>query len=239
MKRVSVIAGLVFLLAAGAGCADFDAFMRDRGNDFADCFKGDVGCGVGLGAHVRATEFLSVGAGAGYMWKYGFKGRKTGEWTDILIGWPVSNFIFAFNVLPEMSSGTTIGNNGSDVVFWLIMLIPMNHAAVGRMPRETGEDTASWEYDYFPGGFATHSVFGINVLLLAPHDPEERPEWYECPPIEMFDIEAGIMAGGVSVHFGFSPGQFLDFLLGWFGADPAGDDLRFKSAPLPDAILPR
>ena len=37
-----------------------------------------------------------------------------------------------------------------------------------------------------------------------------------------------LVAGGVSAHFGFSFGQFLDFLLGWLGADIADDDLRFK-----------
>jgi hypothetical protein len=42
--------------------------------------------------------------------------------------------------------------------------------------------------------------------------------------IHAFDIEAGISALFVGVRVGFSPGELLDFLLGWFGIDIAGDD---------------
>jgi len=38
-----------------------------------------------------------------------------------------------------------------------------------------------------------------------------------------FDVEAGFVAI-LGLTAGFSLGEFLDFLLGWFGVDIAGDD---------------
>ncbi len=234
---------VLLLLACGfcfiAGCATAGPYWRDRWLDFADCFKGDVGYGFGAGAHVRAMELISVGAGGGYMWKHGFKGRYAGEWNDILLGWPVANVIFAFDVMPEMfGGGTTIGNDGSDIVFGIILCIPMNNASIGRLPEETGSDPECSRGEFFKGGFSTHSIFGLNILALEreyPGAPERHPGKYRCPPVEMFDIEAGVMAGLVGVHIGFSPGQFADFLLGWFGLYIAGDDTRSDTAAPPEA----
>ncbi len=42
--------------------------------------------------------------------------------------------------------------------------------------------------------------------------------------IHAFDVEVAVYAIVPYVRVGFSPGEFLDFLLGWFGADIAGDD---------------
>ncbi len=54
--------------------------------------------------------------------------------------------------------------------------------------------------------------------------------------IHAFDIEASLHAGIVYLKAGFSPGELADFLLGWFGADIAGDDRALASSeggPLP------
>lgn len=45
---------------------------------------------------------------------------------------------------------------------------------------------------------------------------------------ECFRLQAG--AGVASLKAGFSPGEFADFLLGWFGADIAGDDQALASS---------
>ena len=52
--------------------------------------------------------------------------------------------------------------------------------------------------------------------------------WQDKKLIELFDIEVGahIVYGGVDL--GFSPGQTLDFLLGWFGVDIGKDGSRFR-----------
>lgn len=41
--------------------------------------------------------------------------------------------------------------------------------------------------------------------------------------IDRFDLELGVTVG-IGARVGISPGQFLDFLAGWFGADLAEDD---------------
>lgn len=58
--------------------------------------------------------------------------------------------------------------------------------------------------------------YALHFLNAKPTNPRHR--W-----VEAFDLEAGaiVLVGG---RIGFSPGQFADFLAGWFGADPAGDD---------------
>ncbi len=68
-------------------------------------------------------------------------------------------------------------------------------------------------------------------------EPEEdQKDWLEehhmvlnpAPYYSQIDIVA---AAGLSVRFGFNPGELADFLLGWFGVDIYHDDLsRQKKA---------
>ncbi|TET37962.1 MAG: ankyrin repeat domain-containing protein [Planctomycetota bacterium] len=44
-------------------------------------------------------------------------------------------------------------------------------------------------------------------------------------PVNAFDFEVGVVAGVVAARFGFSPGEFADFMLGWFGLDLGDDDI--------------
>lgn len=62
-----------------------------------------------------------------------------------------------------------------------------------------------------------HRCLGVLPGLL--HLGEQDRPW-----IHLFDVEVGIGLMFFGVNAGFSPGQFLDFLLGWFGIDLAGDD---------------
>jgi len=58
----------------------------------------------------------------------------------------------------------------------------------------------------------------VHVLDKPPTNP--RRAW-----IDAWDVEVGamVLVGG---RVGIRPGQMLDFLGGWFGWDPAGDDAR-------------
>ena len=49
--------------------------------------------------------------------------------------------------------------------------------------------------------------------------------------VHAFDIDATVYAGVVFAGVGFSPGEFVDFLAGWFGLDIAGDDSEWKPQP--------
>jgi hypothetical protein len=61
-----------------------------------------------------------------------------------------------------------------------------------------------------------HFCYGILPPLI--NDEGIHQNW-----LHDFDVEVGgVFLVGLS--FGFSPGEFLDFLLGWFFLDLAGDD---------------
>lgn len=75
--RQGFIAVTVALLLLGSGCADFKSYMRDRGNDLADCFTIRYGYSHGWGVYTQVTNFVTVSVGF-YMdqpkWK-GYLGR--------------------------------------------------------------------------------------------------------------------------------------------------------------------
>ena len=64
-------------------------------------------------------------------------------------------------------------------------------------------------------------------------DISENSE-YEDAKNEQAMLEARIYAGIIYAKFGFSPGQFADFLLGVFGLDIAGDDTAAEKPKLPE-----
>jgi hypothetical protein len=68
----------------------------------------------------------------------------------------------------------------------------------------------------------THAGTLTHVHELG-HAFDDRP----CPdvlrPLHWLDVEVDA-ALGLGVRLRFSPGELLDFLLGWFGADLGGDD---------------
>ncbi len=63
-------------------------------------------------------------------------------------------------------------------------------------------------------------------FVHAPHHPTAEPamRWHE-----ILDVKAGVNAGLVGARAGVSPGELLDFVLGWFGIDIAGDDKKPES----------
>lgn len=116
---------------------------------------------------------------------------------------------------------------------------PILHGGLGSV--EWGYGPAfGWRYGY-PRHDYTHSLLPAEGYGLWYHqmksgnsrDPEHRC-FVLLPPLlcdgdgpenwlHQFDLEVG---GGflLGLNLGFSPGEFLDFLLGWFGVDLAGDD---------------
>lgn len=57
-------------------------------------------------------------------------------------------------------------------------------------------------------------------ILHAWHFAETNPQ---RPWVDRLDLELGVTVL-IGARVGFSPGQLVDFLGGWFGWDPAGDD---------------
>lgn len=121
---------------------------------------------------------------------------------------------------------------------------PVAHAGMG-MPEGLllGMSLGGWRYGYDLPRIEGHTDFPTEVYGIIGHasslpgsDQEEMAHtcFILLPPIlglegphsywlHDADVEVG---GGFVLCFtlGFSPGEFLDFLLGWFGIDLAGDD---------------
>lgn len=77
--------------------------------------------------------------------------------------------------------------------------------------RYSAFESGSWTVDH-----VQDECYGIHLLDEPPTNPLRAP-------IDRFDLELGATVL-VGARAGFSPGQLLDFVAGWFGADPAGDD---------------
>lgn len=56
------------------------------------------------------------------------------------------------------------------------------------------------------------------------HLPDHAPALPRGRAWELLDVSVTANAGLVGARLGASPGQWFDFLLGWFGLDIAGDD---------------
>lgn len=61
-----------------------------------------------------------------------------------------------------------------------------------------------------------HRCFGILPFLTGANADRS--------PLHLCDLEVGANVLFFGIRAGFSPGEFLDFLLGWFGPDIARDD---------------
>jgi hypothetical protein len=95
----------------------------------------------------------------------------------------------------------------------------------------TGEPFAL-NYEYQLGD--THSDF---VWWWQPYQSVQERSWLLLPSLtgngsrrrtllHSFDLEVSAFALVFGLDFGFSFGEFVDFFLGWFGVDVAGDDTR-------------
>ena len=195
MKKALII-GLLLL----AGCATpFGTYMKDRGNDFADIFKADIGYGLGIDAHVIATDFIATGAGASATSKIGFKGRYVDDWKDYHIGIPILPFIEWMNT----------SQCGGAHVDWCITDV----AQLG-----TGKGGTVHEDSSFPST-GSMSILFVNTIGFV--DDKK-------PLLDKFDLECSATAGVIGVHIGFSPGQLFDFVFGWTGMDIGKDDTKDK-----------
>lgn len=215
---------VLIILALCAGCADFKTYLKDRGNDLADCFTARVGICYGLGVRAQVTNYLTASVGASLeKKKLGYFGRKAVNTKGIWAGVPVVGLVVFFAGLGQWhntpmaeedfrrESIDTRKEAKSFVVFLLLLFT----------------DVRSYEHNALP---AAMSLFGVNVVELeseirkicsriSPRTPRLREDFF---------VEIGATLGAVGFDLGFNPAEFVDFLLGWFGVDITGDDLKSK-----------
>ena len=68
-------------------------------------------------------------------------------------------------------------------------------------------------------------------LLFNYNSKTQQFEFTREPPTRWLDLEVGA-SFVFAVRVGVSPGEMLDFVLGWFGVDLAGDDGKGRGRPL-------
>lgn len=252
--RFPLIAALVLpaLGVAAGGChTPFGNYFANRARDLGECVRVEVGAGVGLGASVQAAGLAHFGlAGSvnrrshGLGWVYGDgyafgAGVRPHDWeAEVDLSAPVvalSGLVIVVGLLAVVNNPSALGGDDSPPspkkeqdddtdtygAHWRIaaadewrlhprhayrrsfFLLPAVLTQVGpepgRGPPPSRDDTLAW-------------LWGERARAVNP--------WAH---VHAFDIEASVYAG-LHVRVGFSPGEFLDFLTGWFGADIAGDD---------------
>ncbi|MCZ6689908.1 MAG: hypothetical protein O7H41_09920 [Planctomycetota bacterium] len=213
---------LVALALCGAGCqTTVGNYLANRGRDLGECFRLEVGGGFGLGVSVKAAGIVHLGmAGAvvprlyGAGWNYG-KGHAFGhgyrawwwDWDiDLTMASPVWGTLAAFDLLPPVHPETN-------------QVVPFHVRFRTPRPMPT------------MGTEVEHACWAIVPPLLIPDElphqalfgPQTREEERRAR-VHDFDIEVAVYAGFVYARAGFSPGEFADFILGWFGVDLAHDD---------------
>lgn len=246
-------AAMVVFLAGGllaSGCrTTVGQYFRNRGRDLGETVRLQAGAGLGIGASVSAAGLLDAGLSvssvprsAGIGWVYGDGhafglGEDGSRWeseVDLTLIGPVLLPILVFPGAPPPS-----GKRG---------VVPLHWRAEGtRMGRIAPEAATHACYAIAPAFFS--GVGDADDPLPSdtyPQNPELDPPPFTVHPsiwsdegkernpgarIHVLDVEARLYLGVVYAKVGFSPGQFVDFVLGWFGADIAGDDV-----PLPPDV---
>jgi hypothetical protein len=205
-----IIACVLTLLLLGSGCADFKTYMRDRGNDLADCFTVRYGMACGIGARVQVTSY--TGASVGFLYaenKKGWYGREpfsqysTLYERDMWVGMP---FIQLISWIPFVS------NNDSTPMkriagFTCLLLGTDIRRSRGSLPEAV-------------------NVLGINFGDAFISEGVKHGSHKDSTPLlrRNFFIEVSIPLLYVGFDFGFNPVEFVDFLLGWTTLDITGDD---------------
>lgn len=201
MRRACAAAALAAALCAGCGVVP--RYARDRAADLADCLKLEGGYGGAADFEVRATDWISTGAGAASSFRWGFEGRE-------LVGFPGAG-----------KSGVThhYGLPVMPIRSWL-SLEPYDHDGLIRF---FYTDISVRDKRFFSPSVEPERVAKSIVLFDVTSLPRYREPGEKRVAIQAFDLHVGATFV-LSARAGFSPGQFADFILGWFGRDLAGDD---------------
>ena len=225
--RKPVLLLFIFTLMCSSGCASAGAYFRDRGNDFLDCFKLQVGIGLLADAEMRATDLFSAGVGVAAGTRWGIDGRHIvgfGECMglDMHVGLPFAPFCFWIFPQPQESNDEDEDGDGVARYFYTDYNIREGGREFIIVPPERWSRRTS------------KSILLLDMTVFERfREPEERQvheeglQWFsvkrEHKLVDAFDIEVGATLG-LSARVGFSLGQFLDFVTGWFGLDLAKDD---------------
>lgn len=189
------------LLFLSYGCASAGRYFLNRLSDFGDCFTLEAGVGYGLDVHVFVTNLISTGVGASFVPKV----------AGISHGTPYIGLTYHIG-MPILPFANLFSKEGRKE-FWVTDAVhrglPSPTKKVIRQP---------------PPGYVAKSVLFLNMMSILPSKEGEVFHGYRNPDMAIFDVEVAATVGLLYFRVGFSIGEFVDFLLGWFGIDIAKDD---------------
>lgn len=120
------------------------------------------------------------------------------------------------------SAGNMVGLHGRHAVRYGTAAVALGPWIVGDRidvepaPLLGGASTWDRTYDIVPG----------QMVVLPQLGGEHAPDWsLERRGWRVADVGANATVGLLGIGIGFSPGEFVDLLLGLVGIDPAGDDV--------------
>lgn len=172
------------------------SYLKNRGADLLDIVTLEVGAGVGAHVGLKVTDAVGVVLGYNEQTVYALHGRYAGTGTRSSRG---------FLALAQ----SRIQDSGAEMV-------PL----VGNEPYYS--DTGG---GYLVVSDPLSNIFPVPLMGATPRDPlVDQKERWEQRLHRTFDVYAEASVG-IGMHVGVSPGDFLDFLLGWFGVDLAGDEI--------------
>lgn len=191
-------------------------YFANRARDFGECFMIRGGVSAGLGADVKVAGLVHANVGlASYDAMAGIAyGRRCRLYliyehpSESDLGLPLAPFKRG---LLHLSSARP----RDDYVY-------VEHSCYGLLPgllswvrpykKYRGKGKEAWFWLWGPGPASDPAL-----------NPKALVRWMR---VHAPDIEVGATVLLLGVRAGFSPGEFLDFLLGWSGVDIAGDDRR-------------
>jgi len=205
------LAVLLVATVAAPGCS---RYARDRGKDFLDIFKLQVGAGWIAGVHVRASQFVSMGAALPFdkTLRVGLEGRRfvatVSEHRGCLLA-PLARV-----VLTPLGLGKGRTFDYRDFVTdWAL------RREVGAEPEALlAASGAILLFD----ALSIPAARDILARTIAPGLPPVR--FLDRKLLHLLDLEASATVLPASVLVGVSPGEIADFVLGWTTLDIAGDD---------------
>jgi len=187
------------------------AYARSRAVDFVDIWRGAVGVGTVVGVRTRALGIVDTGLMVGNKPRISAFGLRYGTplfsySKDTKIDSDQAEIIRTTTVV-----GLDLGDGSYDSARTSAALLPVLFTWTDSTP-----DEPTWSVPEDGADFkAQHWIWSAETT--------KNNRYAQIHSLDI-EVEVGLL---VYLDVGYSPGEFLDFLLGFFTIDIAKDDGRF------------